>query len=107
LLPDLRPPVCLPPSWQVCKKGQSLDPNQAAVLRAFGLKTADFTLTLLAVWSAEGEQYEDLVDPGVGGEATAVLGDEDSEEDGDGEEDLQDGAFTLPDDSQMMLPAGM
>lgn len=46
---------------QVCRKGQLLDPNQAALLRVFGIKMATFRITPLAWWSSEGEQ-------GAGGE---------------------------------------
>jgi hypothetical protein len=40
---------------QVCREGQLLDPNQAAVLRLFNIKMATFTLTPLAWWSSNGE----------------------------------------------------
>lgn len=40
---------------QVCSKGQALDPNQAALLRVFGVKMATFRITPLAWWSSEGE----------------------------------------------------
>jgi len=48
----------LPPSLsvQVCRKGQLLDPNQAALLRVFGIKMATFRITPLAWWSSEGER---------------------------------------------------
>lgn len=38
----------------VCKQGQTLDPNQAAILRVFGIKMAVFKVKLLAAWTAEG-----------------------------------------------------
>jgi hypothetical protein len=40
---------------QVCRKGQLLDPNQAALLRVFGIKMATFRITPLAWWSSEGK----------------------------------------------------
>lgn len=44
----------------VCRDGQQLDPNQAALLRVFGLKLATFRLTPLAWWSSEGDVFEVL-----------------------------------------------
>lgn len=46
--------ACVSP-LQVCRKGQLLDPNQAALLRVFGVKMATFRITPLAWWSSEGE----------------------------------------------------
>jgi hypothetical protein len=40
----------------VCRAGKVLDPNQAALLRVFGVKMATFRLTPLAWWSSDGEQ---------------------------------------------------
>ena len=86
---------------QVCKEGQTLDSNQAAILKVFGVKMADFTLTLLGCWDAEGEEYEQLA-AHEGGEGSGSEGEDEDEEllelTGDG--------FSLPDDSHMMLPAG-
>jgi hypothetical protein len=42
----------------VCRAGQTLDPNQAALLRVFGVKMATFRLTPLAWWSSEGERQQ-------------------------------------------------
>jgi mRNA turnover protein 4 len=42
----------------VCRAGQTLDPNQAALLRVFGVKMATFRLTPLAWWSGDGEQQQ-------------------------------------------------
>jgi hypothetical protein len=58
---------------QVCKAGQRLDPNQASLLRAFGIKQARCHLKLLGVWSSETEAYEELeVDDGEGSEDEAL-----------------------------------
>jgi mRNA turnover protein 4 len=42
----------------VCRAGQTLDPNQAALLRVFGIKMATFRLTPMAWWSSDGEQQQ-------------------------------------------------
>ncbi|KAI8471851.1 MAG: ribosomal protein L10-domain-containing protein [Monoraphidium minutum] len=80
----------------VCRDGQVLDPNQAALLRAFEMKMATFRFTLLAAWSAEGDAFEEL--------AADDGGDEDEEEGGGAD----GGAFGgFPEgDADMMLPAG-
>jgi hypothetical protein len=39
---------------QVCRKGQVLGPDQAAILRVFGVKMATFHITPLAWWTSEG-----------------------------------------------------
>ncbi|WIA38467.1 hypothetical protein OEZ86_001790 [Tetradesmus obliquus] len=44
----------------VCRAGQTLDPNQAALLRVFGVKMATFRLTPLAWWSSDGDVFEEL-----------------------------------------------
>jgi hypothetical protein len=48
---------------QVCRAGQTLDPNQAALLRVFGVKMATFRLTPLAWWSRDGEQCNIYTEP--------------------------------------------
>lgn len=39
---------------QVCRKGQTLTPDQAALLRVFGVRMATFRLIPLAWWGNEG-----------------------------------------------------
>jgi len=68
----------------VCRKGQLLDPNQAALLRVFGIKMATFRITPLAWWSSEGEEVE-------------VLAEYDGAED---EEDSDGGSGMLEDEQQ-------
>jgi len=97
----------------VCKQGQTLDPNQVTILRVFNIKMATFHFTLLARWSAEGEQYTELAadEEGAGSRAAAAAAGEDgSDEDDKGEEeDMEDmPEFTFPKgDEQFMLPAGV
>lgn len=49
----------------VCREGQVLDPNQAALLRVFNLKMATFRITPLAWWSSEGAEHQQA--PASGG----------------------------------------
>lgn len=44
----------------VCRKGDALRPNQAALLRLFGVRMAAFRLRLLGVW--EADEYKVLGD---------------------------------------------
>eukprot|EP00878_Enallax_costatus_P031548 GHUV01034502.1.p1 GENE.GHUV01034502.1~~GHUV01034502.1.p1 ORF type:complete len:252 (+),score=77.20 GHUV01034502.1:583-1338(+) len=46
----------------VCREGQVLDPNQAALLRVFNIKMATFRITPLAWWSSEGDVFEELAE---------------------------------------------
>lgn len=46
----------------VCTTGQRLDANQAALLRIFDVKMADFHFKPVACWRVEGEQFEELDD---------------------------------------------
>lgn len=89
----------------VCRVGQALDPNQAAVLRLFEVKSAACRLAPIACWSegADGEGTVELFDDG------GVDGEED-EEDGDDDDDgmeAADGAFFPKADAGMMLPPGL
>ena len=42
--------------YTVCKAGDVLTPNQAALLRVFEIKQAAFHITPICRWQAEGEQ---------------------------------------------------
>ena len=44
----------------VCRAGEKLQPNQTALLRIFGMKTAVFNLKLCGVW--EEDEYTELAD---------------------------------------------
>eukprot|EP00879_Flechtneria_rotunda_P022793 GHRR01024073.1.p1 GENE.GHRR01024073.1~~GHRR01024073.1.p1 ORF type:complete len:157 (+),score=57.79 GHRR01024073.1:351-821(+) len=71
----------------VCREGQVLDPNQAALLRVFSIKMATFHLVPLAWWSNEGEEFEVLneddgePDEGDGGNNEMLQDDGDEPED--------------------------
>jgi mRNA turnover protein 4 len=94
----------------VCRAGQALDPNQAAVLRLFEVKGAACRLVPVARWS-EGEDGEGTVELFAG----AAGGDEeddddDAEEDEEGGDDGMEaagGAFFPKADASMMLPPGL
>ncbi|MEW5299028.1 MAG: hypothetical protein WDW38_004937 [Sanguina aurantia] len=63
----------------VCREGQRLDPSSAAILRVFEMKMATFKIKLLAVWQAEGDEFEEMaVDDG-------------GEDEEDGEADMFEG----------------
>jgi hypothetical protein len=80
----------------VCREGQALDPNQAALLRMFEVKMATFRFSLLAAWRADGDAFESLADDdGEGGD--------DNGEDGGSDE----GGFAFPDDGMLDLPPGV
>ena len=57
----------------VCKEGDILQSNQAALLRVFGVKMAVFNMKLVGVW--ESDEYEQL--------SEADSDDEEGGEDGD------------------------
>ena len=62
----------------VCREGDKLGPDAAALLRIFGLKMATFRVRAVGVW--EGEEYEQLADDeeedGEGGEGSEEEGSE-------------------------------
>ena len=66
--------VELTTDFEVCREGQVLDTNQAAILRVFGIKMATFRLKLVAAWLQEGE-FQELDDGG-----------DDEEDGGEGDE---------------------
>ena len=67
--------VELTTDFQVCREGQVLDTNQAAILRVFGVKMATFRLKLVAAWHQEGEEFEEF-EGGDGDDESVGEGDE-------------------------------
>jgi hypothetical protein len=61
----------------------------------FEVKMATFRFTLLAAWSADGEEYESLADDGGGG----------GDDNGDGDEEGFGGGLDAT--AGMELPAGL
>ena len=65
----------------VCTKGDTLQPNQAALLRIFDLKTAAFKMRLVGVWEED---------------AYVQLGEDESESEEEGGDDGDDEFHELP-----------
>ena len=98
----------------VCRRGQPLDPNQAAVLRLFEVRSAACKLVPVAAWSEGGAGGEDEGTV----EVFAAAADMEEEDDGEDESGMEDeevdeagGAkkgFSFPKmDAGMMLPASL
>lgn len=51
--------VCLE-DYTVCKEGKPMDSNQTALLKMFGIATAEFKVQVLAYWSAESGDVEEV-----------------------------------------------
>jgi len=100
----------------VCRRGQALDPNQAAVLRLFEARSATCRLVPVAVWR-EGEDGEEgtveVLAAAEEGEEEAEGGDDGEEEeeggdDDDGMEEAGPGGVAFPKlTAGMMLPPAL
>ncbi|RYF47427.1 MAG: 50S ribosomal protein L10, partial [Cytophagaceae bacterium] len=51
--------ICLE-DYTVCKEGKPMDSNQTALLKMFGIATAEFKVQVLAYWSAESGDVEEV-----------------------------------------------
>lgn len=51
--------ICLEP-YTVCKEGKTMDSNQTALLKMFGIATAEFKVQVLAYWSAASGEVEEV-----------------------------------------------
>ena len=72
--------VILDQEYVVCEEGKELNSNQTALLKTFGVATAEFRVRVVAVWRA------------ATGEVTAVEGVEGEADDGDEDgEDMEEG----------------
>lgn len=99
----------------VCRRGQALDPNQAAVLRVFEVKSAACRLVPLARWTEAAEADEEgtvevFAGAADGEEEEEEEADDDGEdgEEDDGMEEAGAGGFAFPKlDASMMLPTGV
>ncbi|KAI9720979.1 MAG: mRNA turnover and ribosome assembly protein [Chrysothrix sp. TS-e1954] len=59
--------VMLDNPYTVCREGQTLDANQTAVLKMFGVAVAEFRVKLLAYYDKQEEKVELLEDDAMGG----------------------------------------
>jgi mRNA turnover protein 4 len=94
----------------VARRGQTLDPNQAAVLRLFEVKSAACRLVPIACWTeGSGGDEEGTVEVFAGAAEGDSEGEEEDDED-EGEDGLEEegagaGGFAFPKlDASMMLP---
>jgi len=46
--------------YTVCKEGKVMDSNQTALLKLFGIATAEFKVQALAYWSKESGEVEEV-----------------------------------------------
>ncbi|XP_051768795.1 mRNA turnover protein 4 homolog [Ctenopharyngodon idella] len=76
--------VTLIKDFEVCKDGDTLTPEQARILKLFGIEMAEFKLSIKCMWNSESGDFEKLTD-GDEDAARKEEADEDSEE-GEGSE---------------------
>eukprot|EP00741_Cyanophora_paradoxa_P008968 tig00001415_g8681.t1 len=55
--------------YTVCTKGQALNPEQAKLLKTFGVKMSEFRLVPVCMWSSADSSIESFREPGEGGDA--------------------------------------
>lgn len=95
----------------VSRRGQTLDPNQAAVLRLFEVKSAACRLVPIACWTeGTGGDEEGTVEVFAGAAEGDSEGEEDDEDEDDDEmeEEAGAGGFAFPKlDASMMLPTNV
>lgn len=59
--------VMLDNAYVVCKEGKTMDSNQTALLKLFGVATAEFRIQPLAYWNAGTQEVTEVaVDAGAG-----------------------------------------
>lgn len=69
--------VTLIKDYEVCKEGDTLTPEQARILKLFGIEMAEFKATIKCMWNSESGDFERLAE-----EVEAELGqEEEAEED--------------------------
>ncbi|XP_043108536.1 mRNA turnover protein 4 homolog [Puntigrus tetrazona] len=74
--------VTLIKDFEVCKEGDALTPEQARILKLFGIEMAEFKISIKCMWNSESGNFEKLTD-GDRNETKEEEMDEDSE-DGEG-----------------------
>lgn len=60
--------VMLDDDYTVCREGKTMDSNQTALLKIFGVPTAEFRVQVLAYWSAATGEVTEVAKAGEGGE---------------------------------------
>ncbi|KTF88686.1 hypothetical protein cypCar_00017854 [Cyprinus carpio] len=80
----LRGVVTLIKDFEVCKEGDTFTPEQARILKLFGIERAEFKISVKCMWNSESGDFEKLTD-GDSEETKKEETDEDSE-DGEGSE---------------------
>ncbi|XP_043857491.1 mRNA turnover protein 4 homolog [Dromiciops gliroides] len=75
--------VTLTSDYQVCNEGDVLTPEQARVLKLFGVEMAEFKVTIKYLWQAESGKFEHVGESAEKDES----GDSSSKESEDSEED--------------------
>uniref|UniRef100_A0AAY4D2U4 Ribosome assembly factor mrt4 n=1 Tax=Denticeps clupeoides TaxID=299321 RepID=A0AAY4D2U4_9TELE len=77
--------VTLIKDYEVCKEGDTLTPEQARILKLFGIEMAEFKLSIKCMWNSESGDFVQLIEDGS--EAMqASEGDEDDDDDDDNED---------------------
>ncbi|KAK2874819.1 hypothetical protein QQF64_003076 [Cirrhinus molitorella] len=56
--------VTLIKDFEVCKEGETLTPEQARILKLFGIEMAEFKLSIKCMWNSESGDFEKVMDDG-------------------------------------------
>ncbi|TRY91806.1 hypothetical protein DNTS_012063 [Danionella cerebrum] len=54
--------VTLLKDFEVCKEGDTLTPEQARILKLFGIEMAEFKLSIKCMWNSESGEFEKMLD---------------------------------------------
>ncbi|XP_051528469.1 mRNA turnover protein 4 homolog [Myxocyprinus asiaticus] len=77
--------VTLIKDFEVCKEGDTLTPEQARILKLFGIEMAEFKLSIKCMWNSESGDFEKLME-GDDEEETRKEEEDLEEDDGEGSE---------------------
>ncbi|XP_041129272.1 mRNA turnover protein 4 homolog [Polyodon spathula] len=73
--------VTLLSDHMVCKEGDVLTPEQARILKLFGIKMAEFKVLVSCMWIAESGEFEKMSEEGVEEEEEEEMDDAEEEDD--------------------------
>ncbi|XP_066526386.1 mRNA turnover protein 4 homolog [Hoplias malabaricus] len=73
--------VTLLKDYEVCKEGDTLTPEQARILKLFGIEMAEFKMSIKCMWNSESGEFEILADDKEDNQEQMNDEDEDSEDD--------------------------